>query len=236
MIGNTTVVAVINSMGSCHSRACHSVGCQIWQFYIENNIWLTDAHISGAKNVLADIESRHFQSQDKEWKLNPLSLHDALNTLKFQPEIDLFASRLNKQFSLYCSYKPDPKAMFVDAFSISWADSKFYCFSPCSCLLNNSGACPGNFSCPRLAHPALVSTVGPASCSTSSGSGTQSHTAEPLSLSGNNSTPLQKAETFSMSCLRRQLQQRGYSLRSIEIIESSWRDSTKSQYQVHLQK
>ncbi|CAB4002709.1 Hypothetical predicted protein, partial [Paramuricea clavata] len=101
---------------------------------------------------------------------------------------------------------------------------------------NNSGACPGNFSCPRLAHPALVSTVGPASCSTSSGSGTQSHTADPLSLSENNSSPLQKAETFSMSCLRRQLQQRGYSLRSIEIIESSWRDSTKSQYQVHLQK
>ena len=39
-----------------------------------------------------------------------------------------------------------------------------------------------------------------------------------------------------MSCLRQQLQRRGYSLRSIEIIESSWRDSTRSQYQVHLQK
>ena len=39
-----------------------------------------------------------------------------------------------------------------------------------------------------------------------------------------------------MSCLRQQLQRRGYSLRSIEIIESSWRDSTRSQYQVHFQK
>ncbi|CAB4034632.1 Transposon Tf2-6 poly, partial [Paramuricea clavata] len=171
MIDNTTAVAVINNMGSCHSRACHSVGCQIWQFCVEYNIWLTAAHIPGAKNVLADKKSRHFQSQ----------------TLK------------------QCREE------------------------------NNSGACPGNFSCPRLAHPALVSTVGPASCSTSSGSGTQSHTADPLSLSENNSSPLQKAETFSMSCLRQQLL-RGYSLRSIEIIESSWRDSTKSQYQVHLQK
>ena len=46
---------------------------------------------------------------------------------------------------------------------------------------------------------------------------------------------LQKTETFSMSCLQQQLQ-RGYSLRSIEIIESSWRDSTRSQHQVYLQK
>ena len=135
MIDNTTAVAVINNMGTCHSRDCHLVGRQIWQFCVNNSIWLTAAHIPGSQNVLADSESRHFLNQDKEWKLDSLSLHNALDTLKFQPEIDLFASRLNKQFALYCSYRPDPEATFVDAFSISWADLKFYCFPPFSCLL-----------------------------------------------------------------------------------------------------
>ncbi len=135
MIDNTTAVAVINNMGTCHSRDCHSVARQIWQFCANNNIWLTAAHIPGSQNVLADRESRHFQSQDKEWKLNSISLQNALDALKFQPEIDLFASRLNTQFALYCSYRPDPEATFVDAFSTSWADLKFYCFPPFSCLL-----------------------------------------------------------------------------------------------------
>ena len=101
---------------------------------------------------------------------------------------------------------------------------------------NNSGAGHGYFSCSRLAYPALVSSVGHAACSTSSGATTQPKIVEPLSLARNKSPSLQKTETFSMSCLRQQLQQRGYSLRSIEIIESSWRDSTRSQYQVYLQK
>ncbi len=47
MIDNTTAVAVINNMGTCHSRDCHSVGRQIWQFCANNNIWLTAAHIPG---------------------------------------------------------------------------------------------------------------------------------------------------------------------------------------------
>ena len=135
MIDNTTAVAVINNMGTCHSRDYHSVGLQIWQFCTANNIWLTAAHIPGSKNVLADKESRHFHSQDTEWKLNSLDLQHALVALNFQPEIDLFASRLNKQFARYCSYRPDPGAMFVDAFSISWAELKIYCFPPFSCLL-----------------------------------------------------------------------------------------------------
>lgn len=59
----------------------------------------------------------------------------AINKFKFTPEIDLFASRLNKQFTKYCSYRPDPEAAYIDAFSISWNNLKFYCFPPFSCIL-----------------------------------------------------------------------------------------------------
>ena len=56
------------------------------------------------------------------------------STLKFYPEIDLFASRLNTQLSKYYSYHPDPGALGTDAFTFSWKDLKFYCFPPFSCV------------------------------------------------------------------------------------------------------
>ena len=136
MIDNTTAVAVINNMGTCHSTECNSIVKQIWEFSILHNItWLTAAHIPGSSNVRADAESRHLRSQDTEWMINPTLLSNALDTLNFKPEIDLFASRLNRQFSAYCSFRPDPEASCIDAFNISWTEKHFYCFPPFSCVL-----------------------------------------------------------------------------------------------------
>ena len=52
-----------------------------------------------------------------------------------QPDIDLFASRLNAQIMTYVSWKPDPKASFIDAFSIKWSNCLFYAFPP-FCLIS----------------------------------------------------------------------------------------------------
>ena len=120
MIDNTTAVAVINNMGTCHSTECHSIAVQIWEFSISHNItWLTAAHIPSSLKVKADRESRHFYSQDTEWIINFTLLNDALETLDFKPEIDLFASRLNRQFPIHCLFRPDPEASCIDAFTIS---------------------------------------------------------------------------------------------------------------------
>lgn len=136
MIDNTSAVFQINNMGTCHSEECNSLVVQIWEFCISHNIpWLTAAHIPGSSNVIADGESRHFHSQDTEWMLNSELLTRALRTLNFQPEIDLFASRLNKQLPVFCSFRPDPEASFINAFTISWANKKLYCFPPFSCIL-----------------------------------------------------------------------------------------------------
>jgi hypothetical protein len=37
-----------------------------------------------------------------------------------KPTMDLFASRLNCQISQFASWKPDPDAVVIDAFSIPW--------------------------------------------------------------------------------------------------------------------
>ena len=136
MIDNTTAVSVINNMGTCHSLKCNEIAVQIWEFcQLHNVTWLTAAHIPGSSNVTADRESRNFHSEDTEWMINPKLLNKALDALNFKPEIDLFASRLNRQFSTYCSFRPDPEAYLVDAFTVSWSEKQFYCFPPFSCVL-----------------------------------------------------------------------------------------------------
>lgn len=67
--------------------------------------------------------------------LNPQCLAEALCSIPFSPIIDLFASRINKQFDVYVSYRPDRNAKHIDAFTISWSSEQFYCFPPFSCIL-----------------------------------------------------------------------------------------------------
>ena len=52
----------------------------------------------------------------------------------FQTRIDLFATNFNTQFGKYAEFKPDPGAMYIDAFSIDWSDLKFYAFPPISVI------------------------------------------------------------------------------------------------------
>jgi hypothetical protein len=82
------------------------------------------------QNVTADRKSRVFEDET-EWILNNKIFSEFV---EFDPEVDLFASRLNTQLSRYVSWKPDPEAEAVDALSLHWADIKFYAFPP-FCLI-----------------------------------------------------------------------------------------------------
>lgn len=52
----------------------------------------------------------------------------------FYPDIDLFASRLNRQLENYISWFPDPQAITSDAFSINWSEFIPYIFPPFSLI------------------------------------------------------------------------------------------------------
>ena len=129
MMDNTTAVACVSKMGTSHSDQCNTVTKEIWQFCIQRDIWVSAAYVPGKENVEADEESRK-ENQDTEWMLNSDILSDSLKLLGAKPEIDLFASRLNKQLPSYVSYKPDPTATAVNAFTLSWACKVVYCFPP----------------------------------------------------------------------------------------------------------
>ena len=133
MCDNTTAVNVINYMGTSHSDPCNSVAKEIWEWCIDRKIWLSAAHIPGKQNLIADFESRRNQ-RASEWRLDKASLIWALERLDFKPDIDLFASRINHQLPRYVSYRPDPEAFAIDAFSLDWSNLDFYAFPPFSVI------------------------------------------------------------------------------------------------------
>ena len=163
MMDNTTAVACVSKMGTSHSVQSNVVTKKIWQFSIKRNIWLSAAYIPGKTNTEANEEPRR-ENQDTEWVLNPDILSDALDRLDVKPETDLFASRLNHQFPRYISYKPDPDAEAVNAFTMSWSDVTFYAF-PCFCIIpsvvqkNHQRQSKRDTAHPRLAQSAVVPNI-----------------------------------------------------------------------------
>ena len=129
---NTTAVSVISHMGSSHSQTCNDLCKTIWNWCISRNIWLSVAHIPGHQNVYADYESRKITDTSAEWQLNPNILHSCLRYLHAAPQIDLFASRINCQIDCFVSFKPDPEAYAIDAFTLDWGAYNFYAFPPFS--------------------------------------------------------------------------------------------------------
>ena len=132
-IDNTTAVAAINNMGTNHSVKCNKVASDIWSWCMAQNIWISAEHIAGKCNKAADRQSREINT-NTEWMLNPTLLNKALDKLPARPDIDMFASRLNKQFPRYISYRPDPGAYLVDAFSAQWNELNGYYFPPFSVI------------------------------------------------------------------------------------------------------
>ena len=98
MLDNTTAIAYINKMGGGgggpHSLHANAIAREIWCWAMERGCWLSAAHIPGSCNNIADF-SRHFHD-NTEWTLK-LTVFQAITTVFFCPEVDLFASRLNCQ-------------------------------------------------------------------------------------------------------------------------------------------
>ena len=66
--------------------------------------------------------------------MNESIYHSVVSRFDFLPTIDLFASRINTQLAQFISYRPDPDALHINAFTVDWHDYNFYCFPPFSCI------------------------------------------------------------------------------------------------------
>lgn len=78
-----------------------------------------------------------------------------LETCGLPPEIDLFATQVNTQLAMFASWKPDPEAPHIDAFTIDWSQYKFsFLFQMLQESTNGQGR--RDFDCTNMADTSLV--------------------------------------------------------------------------------
>ena len=128
---NTTAVACVNRMGSIKPQLFALVR-ELFEWAEARKLVLMAAHIPGVENVVADAESRN-DNVDTEWMLDP-NIFSRLTKIFSVPDMDGFASRLNRQLPVYVAYRPDPHAFAIDVFSFSWTDTYLYLFPPFSVI------------------------------------------------------------------------------------------------------
>ena len=148
--------------------------------------------------------------------------------------MDLFASRTNAQLPVYCSWKPDPAALTVDALSISWKKHYPYVFPPFALIprcLNKleeekvsavliAPVWKNQVWFPLLLRSLIYFPILPP---------THKFFDKPTGYNptnGNGGSPT----SGRMACLRRSYRTEGLSEGVIEILRKSWRTSTETYF------
>lgn len=128
---NTTSCSYIRKFGG-KKLELDKLARAIWSWCLEKHIHLSAAHVPGISNSEADEMSRSF-NDDLEWSLST-PIFDKIQRHFPDLSIDLFASRLNNKLEKYVSYRPEPNAFAIDAFSFQWTDELLFIFSPFSLI------------------------------------------------------------------------------------------------------
>ena len=119
-------------MGGIKYPHLHDVAHKIWEWCNKKQIWIFAEYIASKENP-ADKESR-ITNIDTEWELAKFAFEAII--LEFGiPEIDLFATKINKKCSKFCSWQRDPEALVINAFTLSWKKYFWYAFPPFSLIM-----------------------------------------------------------------------------------------------------
>lgn len=123
----------VHRMGGVQYPHLNYLANMIWKWCGERHIFIFASYIKSALNVEADSESRKFNVYT-EWELQSQLFSRIIQCLG-NPDIDLFASRVNAKCTKYISWKRDPYAYNIDAFTIDWSPYFFYAFPPIALIL-----------------------------------------------------------------------------------------------------
>ena len=132
-IDNITAIACINRMGSIRYPRLNAISKKIWHWCETRNIFVFASYIKSLDNKEADRESRS-SNYVNEFELNQ-GIFDRVVKAFGKPDIDLFASRVNRKCDKFVSWHDDPDCFAVDAFTLDWSNFKFYAFPPFSLML-----------------------------------------------------------------------------------------------------
>jgi len=119
--------------GGQGSEKCSEVAHRIWSWCIDKKLWIIPKFIAGKGKVDADRLSR-ISKTGHEWMLD----RDAFVLICKHfgtPELDLFASRLNRQVDKFFFFDCDPWAVDHDALMAGWHQNNLaYSFPPFSLI------------------------------------------------------------------------------------------------------
>ena len=130
---NVTAIKYVRDMGGTDHGLRNQIALDIWNWAIEHSVWLSITHIAGVDNVKADDASRSMYKPNTEWALKQTCFEKLARKLG-PVDVDLFASYLNHKLQKYVSWKRDPFACHIDAFTMSWAGINAYIFPPFSLI------------------------------------------------------------------------------------------------------
>lgn len=129
-LDNTTAVAYVNHLGGTKSLDLRSIAVQLGDWCLQKHLFLIASHIRGVSNTRADLLSRTV-IDGHDWQMNP-EIFRRIESLWSSLLVDLFASRVSRQTERFFSWKPDPLAEAVDAFSLDWTTFTGYANPPWS--------------------------------------------------------------------------------------------------------
>lgn len=113
-------------MGSVIYENLNHLARKIWTWCQERNMYIFASYIASKDNIHADRASRKLH-KETEWSLADYTFKEITDEFGF-PDIDLFASRLNKKCNKFVSWVRDPEAYKVDAFTFNWQKLNFFAF------------------------------------------------------------------------------------------------------------
>lgn len=132
---NTPAVAYVNRLVGTHSLVLSNLALALWEWALRQGLFLSAEHLSGSVNIAEDWQSRNFHDSSN-WKLCP-EVFRTLMLIRGPCAKDLFADRLNAQFSKFFSWRPDPAAPATDALQQDSSNERDYAFPP-FCLIMRS--------------------------------------------------------------------------------------------------
>ena len=149
--------------------------------------------------------------------------------MQWDVTIDLMSSRTYCQVSKYISWRPDPGAVAIDAFTINWNSLQFWCFPPFSLIPRvikkiREDQATGLLVVPNWPTQSWYPQV------------MQLLTDHPRVLPKRDTPPSRKIGTTGLSLITKQFENQGLSQQSTDIILNAWRPSTVKQYMPYIRK
>ena len=131
-LDNTTAVAYVNHSGGTKSAKLTDIAMRLTSFCEAQRIDVVAVHLAGIKNKVADRESRAV-ADASDYQLNPIVGQDIFRV--WPCTVDLFSSSWNAQLPKFVTWRPQPGAMAVNAFSLCWGSIDGFISPPFSVIL-----------------------------------------------------------------------------------------------------